>query len=254
MDNLSISTVFTKVKTQDTIIQKSLREVYMLFNKDILEWTSETKIWIWGSSGTLLWGRLQLTLLWWWRLPGCERSQVGFSRPEKAPQDRKGRVYTTGEHRESRWGGGLWGCMCSYVYIRECVEGGWGGGGGSWGWTTFSDLMTAQLLSVVEQSGSLCTGPINSQGGDSWWTSLLLASEERCHDSKKSKKKSPEGNGKCKVNERDTVHWLNCAHVAFFSCPPMCKNTPQLCKWCNLWLCGIFNYVSVEINGLHSNK
>lgn len=157
-------------------------------------------------------------------------------------------------HRGALWEQVGWWFVRVYVFVRVCKGVCEGGGGGSWGWTTFSDLMTAQLLSVVEQSGSLCTGPINSQGGDSWWTSLLLASEERCHDSKKSKKKSPEGNGKCKVNERDMVHWLNCAHVAFFSCPPMCRNTPELCKWCNLWLCGIFNYVSVEINGLHSNK
>lgn len=41
---------------------------------------------------------------------------------------------------------------------------------------------------LQSDAGSLCTAPINSKGGDSWWTSLLLACEKCRSASKKSKK------------------------------------------------------------------
>lgn len=89
----------------------------------------------------------------------------------------KGRVSSAGVGAccESRWGGEKE--MGERVQIRAMYV--------SRGWSASTDLMMARLQS---NTGSLCTTPINSKGGDSWWTSLLLACEECRSASKKSKK------------------------------------------------------------------
>ncbi len=100
-----------------------------------------------------------------------------FSRPsKKTPRDveREGPLCR---------GGVLWEQVGRWKRDGECVQ--IRGLYASWGRSASTDLMTARLQN---DSGSLCTAPINSKGGDSWWTSLLLACEECRSATKKSKK------------------------------------------------------------------
>lgn len=83
---------------------------------------------------------------------------MAFSRPsERTPRDgeREGPLCRGGGGAccESRWGGGKDG---------ECVQ--IRGVYASRGRSASTDLMTARLQS---DTGSLCTAPINSEGGDS---------------------------------------------------------------------------------------
>lgn len=107
-----------------------------------------------------------------------ERRQVGllktFWEEKKRVGEREGPLCRRGACCESRWGGEKDG---ESVQIRGVYT--------SRGRSASTDLMTGRLQS---DAGSLCTAPINSEGGDSWWTSLLLACEECRSASKKSKK------------------------------------------------------------------
>ena len=106
-----------------------------------------------------------------------ERRQVGllktFWEEKKRVGEREGPLCRRGACCESRWGGEKDG---ESVQIRGVYT--------SRGRSASTDLMTGRLQS---DAGSLCTAPINSEGGDSWWTSLLLACEECRSASKKSK-------------------------------------------------------------------
>lgn len=107
-----------------------------------------------------------------------KRARSAFSRPsQKTPQDGKR------EGQLCRGGGMLWEQVGWWKRDGERVQ--IRGMYVSRGWSASTDLMMARLQS---NTGSLCTTPINSKGGDSWWTSLLLACEECRSASKKSKK------------------------------------------------------------------
>lgn len=107
--------------------------------------------------------------------------------------------------------------------------------------------MTAQLQSGT---GSLCTAPINSKGGDSWWTSLLLASKERCRASQKSKEENSwrkwQMQSECVWYASLAQLWLRCFLLSFLTTTTttttLSMESQELkiqhnSKWCNLWLC-----------------
>lgn len=85
----------------------------------------------------------------------------------------------------------------------------------SWCQSASTDLMTPQLKS---NTGFLCTVPINSQGGDSWSTSLLLVCEE-FHGASKKSKKGKSWSGKCKVNACEMLLWPSCGFLLAIAAP-----------------------------------
>lgn len=69
---------------------------------------------------------------------------------------------------------------------------------------------------LQNDAASFYRAPINSKGGDSWWTSLLLACEECRSASMKSKKEKSWRSGKCKMNAGDMLQWPNCGWITCF--------------------------------------
>lgn len=128
------------------------------------------------------------------------------------------------------------------------------------GQSASTDLMMTQVQS---STGSFCTAPINSKGGEGWWTSPLLSRKE-CPMSKRNLcKNSFKGKWQVNVNVCDMLHWSNCGHVPFMllldpqrhHVDQWGENTALLCKWCNLCLCrGVPSLLLCSIIPLYKTK